>query len=305
MKILILGGTRFIGRYLVKRLLAEGHQLTLFTRGNQPIPGQIEHIKGDRKNQQDLSPLSKKSFDVIIDTSGRTLDDTKNVLEVTGHPQFRFVYISSAGIYKKSEILPLTEKSIVDDSSRHIGKSNTEEWLLSERIAFTSFRPTYIYGPGNYNPIERWFFDRIINKRPIPLPGDGSTITQLGHVDDLANAITISIGSDIANNKIYNCSGKNAVTFSGLVSLASRACNIDPIEIKLVSFDINGLDKKARKAFPLRLEHFYTDISLLETELGWSPNYELEDGFKDSFKNDYLLYPSTNLDFSLDSNLIG
>ena len=74
-----MGGTRFIGRYLVKRLLSKGHQLTLFTRGNNPIPEQIEHVKGDRKNQKDLKLLSEKSFDVIIDSSGRTLDDTKNV----------------------------------------------------------------------------------------------------------------------------------------------------------------------------------------------------------------------------------
>ena len=290
---------------MVKRLLAKGHQLTLFTRGNNPIPEQIEHVKGDRKNQKDLKLLSEKSFDVIIDSSGRTLDDTKNVLEVTGHPQYRFLYISSAGIYKKSEILPICEKSPIDPFSRHIGKSHTEEWLVSQGIPFTSFRPTYIYGPGNYNPIERWFFDRLVNKRPIPIPGDGSTITQLGHVDDLANAITLCLSSDIAKNKMYNCSGKKAVTFAGLISVASIACNIDPSEIKLISFDINKIDKKARKAFPLRLEHFYTDISLLQDDLNWSPNYELEEGFKESFKNDYLLYPSTNIDFSLDSNLIG
>ena len=75
---------------------------------------------------------------------------------------------------------------------RHIdcsaGKADTEAWLHKEGIPFTSFRPTYIYGPGNYNPVERWFFDRIVHNRPIPLPGDGSTITQLGHVEDLADA---------------------------------------------------------------------------------------------------------------------
>ncbi|HCA60481.1 MAG TPA: 3-beta hydroxysteroid dehydrogenase, partial [Synechococcales bacterium UBA8647] len=51
-----------------------------------------------------------------------------------------------------------------------------------EGIPFTSFRPTYIYGPGNYNPVENWFFDRIVHGRPVPIPGDGTTITQLGHV---------------------------------------------------------------------------------------------------------------------------
>ena len=71
--------------------------------------------------------------------------------------------------------------------------------------------PTYIYGPGNYNPVESWFFDRITHGRPVPLPGDGSTITHLlGHVNDLAAAMAISLEVDAATNRIYNCSGARA-----------------------------------------------------------------------------------------------
>ena len=95
-------------------------------------------------------------------------------------------------------------------------------------IPFTSFRPTYIYGPGNYNPIERWFFDRILHNRPVPLPGDGSTITQLGHVDDLAEAMARSIDVEAATNRIYNCSGKQGITFKGLIQAAAMACGRDP-----------------------------------------------------------------------------
>ena len=113
---------------------------------------------------------------MIVDSSGRKLEDSRRVLEVTGSPSHRFVYVSSAGVYAGSEQWPLDETAATDPNSRHAGKADTEAWLRSEGIPFTSFRPTYIYGPGNYNPVERWFFDRITHNRPVPLPGDGSTI---------------------------------------------------------------------------------------------------------------------------------
>ena len=50
MRILVMGGTRFVGRPLVGRLLAAGHQLSLFTRGRQPVPEGIEHLQGDRSS---------------------------------------------------------------------------------------------------------------------------------------------------------------------------------------------------------------------------------------------------------------
>ncbi len=298
-----MGGTRFIGKYLVRKLCSKGHKLTLFTRGNNPLPADVEHIKGDRKSPANLALLSGRKFDVIIDSSGRSLEETENVIEVTGHPGFRFLYVSSAGIYKESYIFPVKEDAEIDSGSRHIGKFHTEEWLINQRIPFTSFRPTYIYGPGNYNPIEKWFFDRIVNKSPIPIPGDGSVITQLGHVDDLASAMTLSLESESTENKLYNCSGNSAVTFLGLVNIAAQACGVDPKELNIISFDPSKIEPKARKAFPLRIENFFTDISLLRNDLNWQPKYDLYQGFIDSFNNDYLLNQNRDLDLTSDSKL--
>ncbi|MFZ9952939.1 MAG: NAD-dependent epimerase/dehydratase family protein, partial [Vulcanococcus sp.] len=183
MKILVMGGTRFVGKPLVAQLLSEGHALTLFTRGNKPVPTGVEHLCGDRSTAEGLAALQGRSFDVIVDSSGRTLDDSRAVIERTGAPSHRFLYVSSAGVYADSELWPLNEDSPTDPQSRHSGKLDTEAWLTAEKIPFTSFRPTYIVGAGNYNPVESWFFDRIVHGRPVPLPGDGSTITQLGHVN--------------------------------------------------------------------------------------------------------------------------
>ena len=295
-----MGGTRFVGKSLVNKLCTNGHELCLFTRGNRVLPNKVEHICGDRNKDEDLELLVGRQFDVIVDTSGRTLEQTKKVISYAGKPKSRFVYLSSAGVYKRSEILPIDENSQIDNESRHIGKYLTEQWLINNKIPFTIFRPTYIYGPGNYNPIEKWFFDRLLNKRIIPIPGNGDTITQLGHVCDLANAMSLSIDNEIALNKIYNCSGKRGITFNGLIKLAAKVCSIKDSDIEICSYDPNLLESKARKVFPLRLEPFFTDVSLLEKDLNWSPDFDLFNGFMDSYKKDYLLTSDNSFDFSSD-----
>jgi nucleoside-diphosphate-sugar epimerase len=304
-KILVMGGTRFVGKPLVAQLQSEGHELTLFTRGKNPVPAGVEHLCGDRSSAEGLAVLQDRRFDVIVDSSGRTLEDSRAVVERTGPPSHRFVYVSSAGVYADSELWPLSEDSPTDPQSRHSGKLDTEAWLRAEKIPFTSFRPTYIVGAGNYNPVESWFFDRIVHGRPVPLPGDGSTITQLGHVKDLAAAMALSLGVDAAANRTYNCSSVQGITFRGLVAAAARACGKDPETVEIRSFDPSGLDKKARKAFPLRMAHFLTDVTRVQRELAWTPAYSVEAAMVDSYSNDYARQLPTSPDFSSDEALIG
>ena len=305
MKVLFFGGTRFVGKALVSRLLAKGHEIFVFTRGNLPVPKETTHIKGDRADDDDLKKISGHSFDLIVDSSGRNLEETQRLLKFSGLPSFRFIYISSAGVYENTQFLPLGEESPIDIASRHIGKAKTESWLKAERIPFTSFRPTYIYGPGNYNPIEKWFFDRITNGRSIPIPLDGQVITQLGHVSDLAEAISKSLETDKALNQIYNCSGSKAVTFKGLIETAILATGNKISDFNLRSFDPSKLDPKARKGFPLRLNNFFTDISKIKKDLSWEPKFDLLNGLIDSYKNDYLLLNNKQIDFSSDDFLFG
>ena len=135
------------------------------------------------------------------------------------------------------------------------------------------------------------------------MPGDGQLITQLGHVSDLAEAIVLSLESNKSENSIYNCSGKKGITIKGLIESATLAAGKNISDIQLKSFDIEHLDKKARKLFPIRLTHFFTDISHLEQDLDWTPKFDLDTGLTDSFSNDYLLNAKADIDFSSDDSL--
>ena len=303
MNILVMGGTRFVGKALVNLLLTQGHTLTLFTRGNIAPSSSVEHLKGDRNSHNDLSVLNGRTFDVIIDSSGRNRLQTEKVLSMTGKPLHRFLYVSSAGVYDDSIYFPIDESFAINQLSRHYGKHETELFLIDNNIPFTSFRPTYIYGPGNYNPIEKWFFDRISFDKVIPIPDNGDIITQLGHVSDLAQAMVKTLEYSICLNKIYNCSGKTSVSIKGLIHLATKACGKSLSEIKLRQFKASSVDSKSRKSFPIRLSNFFTDIELICSDINWEPSISLEDGLLDSFNNDYNFLINNKPDFSKDELL--
>lgn len=308
MRILVMGGTRFIGVYLTRLLVEQGHEVVLLNRGNRPapLPG-IVQLQADRKDAAQLKrALAGQQFDALFDNTGRERSETQMLLETLDSSVGQVIYVSSAGVYLKSDQLPLVEGDPLDPKSRHLGKGETEVYLAQSGIPFTAVRPVYIYGPQNYNPIEGWFFDRILRDRPVPIPGNGLHITQLGHVADLAEAMVAALGNAQAYGKIYNVAGDRFVTFDGL----ARACAIaadKPLEsLKIVHYDPTSFDFGKRKAFPLRLQHFFASIELAKQELQWSPRFDLIEGLRDSLQQDYRVrgQAEAEVDFSLDDEIL-
>ena len=308
MRILIMGGTRFIGVYLTKILVERGHDVVLFNRGNKPAPVEgVQQIHGDRKESTRLKELlASEEFDAVFDNNGRELSDTQPLVEIFKDKIQHFVYVSSAGVYLKSDLMPHVEGDSVDPKSRHKGKFETEAYLRDAGVPFTSIRPVYIYGPGNYNPLEAWFFDRIVRDRPIPIPGNGMYMTQLGHCEDLARAMAAVLGNERAIGQIYNISGARYVTFDGLARACATATGKSPESVSLVHYDPQQFDFGKRKAFPLRSQHFFADIHKAKEELNWQPKFDLVSGLKDSFDRDYLANDrdKAQIDFSLDDEIL-
>lgn len=307
MRILIMGGTRFIGVYLTQLLVQQGHDVTLFNRGNKPAPVEgVKQVTGDRTNADDLKQLANLDFDAVFDNNGRELSDTQPLAELFKGRIQHFVYMSSAGVYLKSDQMPHVEGDAVDPKSRHKGKHDTESYLADAGIPFTSIRPTYIYGPQNYNDLEAWFFDRIVRDRPVPIPGHGQHFTQFGHVKDLAAAMAKVLGNQIAIGQIYNVSGTREVTFDGLARACATAVGKDPGSLKIVHYDPKSFDFGKKKAFPMRTQHFFADVHKAITELDWTPEFDLISGLKDSFQKDYLKTgrDRKEIDFSLDDQIL-
>src|SRR4051812_31857148 len=115
MKILIIGGTKFLGRHLIKAAAQNSHELTLFNRGKF-LPGELENVEqihGDRYT--DLEKLAGRSFDVCIDTCGYLPQSVKLSSEFLGDAVDRYVFVSSISAYANfrradfDETAPLAE----------------------------------------------------------------------------------------------------------------------------------------------------------------------------------------------------
>lgn len=303
-----MGGTRFIGVYLTQILIEQGHEVVLFNRGSKPAPvAGVGQITGDRQDAAQLKELlAGESFEAVFDNNGRELSDTQPLVEIFRDRIEHFVYVSSAGVYLKSDCLPHREGDAIDPKSRHKGKFETETYLAEAGIPWTSVRPVYIYGPQNYNDLEAWFFDRLVRDRPIPIPGNGLHLTQLGHAKDLARAMAAVLGNSQAVGQIYNISGDRFVTFAGLAKAGAEAIGKSPETVKIVPYDPKAFDFGKQKAFPLRVQHFFADIHKAQTQLHWQPEYDLVSGLRDSYHNDYLASQRQDaaIDFSLDDQIL-
>eukprot|EP00186_Timspurckia_oligopyrenoides_P004483 CAMPEP_0182444064 /NCGR_PEP_ID=MMETSP1172-20130603/2629_1 /TAXON_ID=708627 /ORGANISM="Timspurckia oligopyrenoides, Strain CCMP3278" /LENGTH=335 /DNA_ID=CAMNT_0024639525 /DNA_START=1266 /DNA_END=2273 /DNA_ORIENTATION=+ len=326
-RVLVIGGTRFSGLYLTKVLADQGHEVVLFNRGSKPIgdprlmvPNETQEefdernsrtsvILGDRTDANDIqSKLQGQEFDAIFDNNGREVSDSQPLIDMYKNSVSQYIYMSSAGVYQKSDIMPHMEIDAVDMKSRHKGKLDTEMYLESSGIPFTSIRPTYIYGALNYNPLEEWFFERLNAKRPIPIPGHGQHLTGLGHVMDLAKGMASVLGNSKAIGQVYNMQDDRAVTFDGMAKCCANAMGIDVSEVEIVHYDPKEYDFGKKKAFPMRPQHFFTSPSKALNDLEWNIEFDIEKGLKDSFENDFQIKKEQgNLknDFSTDIMILG
>ncbi|PPS10301.1 hypothetical protein GOBAR_AA10339 [Gossypium barbadense] len=286
-KILIMGGTRFIGVFLSRLLVKEGHQVTLFTRGKAPVtqqlPGEsdsdyaefkskILHLKGDRMDFDFVkSSLSAEAYDVVYDINGREAAEVEPILDALPNLE-QFIYCSSAGVYLKSDMLPHCESTYMD--------------LL------------------NYNPVEEWFFHRLKAGRPIPIPNSGVQITQLGHVKDLATAFIAVLGNEKASKQVFNISGEKYVTFDGLAKACAKAGGFPEPEI--VHYNPKEFDFGKKKAFPFRDQHFFASVEKAKHVLGWKPEFGLVEGLTDSYNLDFGRGTfRKEADFSTDDMILG
>ncbi|KAI9099103.1 hypothetical protein K1719_024870 [Acacia pycnantha] len=314
-----MGGTRFIGVFLSRLLVKEGHQVTLFTRGKAPIaqqlPGEsdsdfadfsskILHLKGDRQDFEFVkSSLSAEGFDVVYDINGREANEVEPIIDALPNME-QYIYCSSAGVYLKSDLLPHCETDAVDPKSRHKGKLETESMLESKGVNWTSIRPVYIYGPLNYNPVEEWFFHRLKAGRPIPIPSSGIQVSQLGHVKDLAKAFVKVLANAKASRQVFNISGDKYVTFDGLAKACAKAGGFPEPEI--IHYNPKDYDFGKKKAFPFRDQHFFASIEKAKSVLGWEPEFGLVEGLADSYNLDFGRGTyRKEADFSTDDMILG
>jgi 2'-hydroxyisoflavone reductase len=208
MKLLILGGTRFLGRHLVAAARARGYEITLFNRGNYSSEGlgAIESIRGDRHSE--LSRLQVRRWDAVIDTSGHLPRAVKTAAEVLADSVERYVFISTQNAYRDVSVpgidesysrATLTEEQL--DRANAIDTSGQPSYAelygglksLCEQAAekvmpgrVLIIRPGLIVGPYDYTDRFTYWPVRVARGGEILAPGPPDRFIQFIDVRDLA-----------------------------------------------------------------------------------------------------------------------
>lgn len=215
LRILILGGTGFIGPHQVRYAVERGHQVTVFTRGRREadLPDSVEHLVGDRTG--DLEALRGRSWDAVIDNSATNPEWVRATVDLLKESVGQYVFVSSTGVY-----LPYTRHGIdesvaprlVDDPATGRADSFGVMKALSERAVLEVFgdrglvvRPHYIVGPGDTTDRFPYWPVRIARGGEILVPGDGSDPVQLIDVRDLTEWMIRMV--EARQGGIYNVTG--------------------------------------------------------------------------------------------------
>jgi nucleoside-diphosphate-sugar epimerase len=196
-KLLILGGTNFIGPHIVDAARARGHTLTLFNRG-KTHPGlfpDIEKLVGDRDGK--LDALEHRTWDAVVDTSGFVPRIVKMSAELLAPSVQHYIFISTISVYAKEDTVGQDESAplnTVDDPTNEDVRKNygalkalceqAAEAAMPGRVA--NIRPGLIIGP--LDPTGRFTHwpARLSEGNEVLCPGDGSTPTQIIDSRDLA-----------------------------------------------------------------------------------------------------------------------
>jgi 2'-hydroxyisoflavone reductase len=228
LRILVLGGTSFIGPYQVQYALDRGHTITLFNRGKtnpQLFPG-VEKLIGDRNG--DLKSLEGREWDVVIDNSAtqpKWVELTAGLLQKSVK---RYVFTSTRSVYFDTSIVPMTAAAPVytpENTKVEAGKDLPYGLAKaeSEKVARKYFpngalivRPSLIVGPGDLTDRYTYWPVRIERGGEILAPGDGSDRVQVIDVRDLCEWMVRLCENGVTGT--YNGLGpKNGYSFAELL----------------------------------------------------------------------------------------
>jgi 2'-hydroxyisoflavone reductase len=221
MRMLILGGSKFLGRHLVDAALARGHAVTTFTRGahDDVLPPAVERLTGDRDG--DMSALALRRWDAVIDTSGYVPRIVGASARLLAEQADYYIFVSSISVYRDWPSASAIDESfavgeLADPSVEEVnGETYGPLKALCEREVEAAFsgrcalvRPGLIVGP--FDPTNRFTYwpDRVARGGEVLAPGRPERPVQIIDARDLADwMVTLA---EQKTNGVYNATGPDA-----------------------------------------------------------------------------------------------
>lgn len=319
-KIVITGGLGFIGSSLARQLLELGADVTLVDSLIPEYGGNLFNINGiegrvhvnisDVRDNHSMRYLVQE-HDYVFNLAGQTshldsMNDPYTDLEINSlaqlsilescrkyNPAIKIVFASTRQIYGKPEYLPVDEKHLLRPVDVNgVNKMAGERYHILYNnvygIKACALRLTNTYGPRMRVKDARQTFlgiwiRNLLEEKPMLIFGDGKQLRDFNYVDDVVNAMLTCALSENAWGKIFNLGGPERISLLGLAKMIIEA-NGGEGEFKIIPFPT---DRKL-----IDIGDYYSDYTLMNQTLGWSPKMSLRDGL-----NHTLNYYRENLRF--------
>jgi 2'-hydroxyisoflavone reductase len=248
LRILVLGGTGFIGPHVVRRALAGGHQVSMFNRGQTDprlygdLFDNVESLVGDRND--DISALEGGRWDAVIDNSGYTPDQVRPTAQLLRGSVDQYIFTSTRGAYAD-----YTHPVMDEDAPLGVPGVPMEEWsgygplkAAAEHDVHEAFpqgativRPPIITGPGDNTDRFTYWYLRVRDGGEVLAPGDPTDPIQYVDVRDLADFMLHLAETRTAG--VFNTVAPASPMSSAEFLYGLRATTGEPVRFTWVDWD--------------------------------------------------------------------
>lgn len=296
MKILLMGGTGWVGHAIAMQLAAIGADVTILTRGlKKDFADEVKNIRmiqADKNDEAAMAEVLKTRYSHIIDT----VPSEKAIQNVYRHAQGlrHYLHCSSTGGYAPLPFVPANETAPYRGfSAGWLTKRDNDalamQLFMTDGFPVTILRPCYICGPGRF-PLDNLgsrreaFIPDLMAEKVIDVPNDGTALLQPIHFQELARAFLLAIDHPLSIGQVYNICLDHAVPFNKYLELSAAALGKKP-NINYMSVpDI--LAKYGSKVNKVNLEfvaeHMCFDISKARRDLDFHPRYTSEEAIEEN-----------------------
>lgn len=320
MRTLVIGGTQFMGRRIVELLLERGHGVAvLHRRATHDLGPDVRNLQADRGDLPVVAQLLRReAFDAVFDLAydwqkGTPASHVEAAARSCGDQLQRYVFMSSIAAYPPGLEHREDEELAPDDFPNPYvqHKASAERVLFGMHRAtgfpVVTFRPPFVHGPRQPFYREQFFWDRLIDGRPIVLPDGGGTPMPWVFVEDVARACVRAIEVPEAAGQAFNLGHTEPTTQRTFVETLARVAGVEPTFVAVPRAAIHAAG--GQLVGPSIYFGEYLDLPPLSSVvdkaarvLGVTPT-PLEDALRVSF-DWYSTQPRRPVDYAFEDRLI-
>ena len=292
MKYIVTGGAGFIGSYIVKKLVARGDSVTVIDNLNTGKEENLELVRNKiiflkdsvlnmnllEKETQNIDGVFHQAALASVQDSFSKRDEyydvnvkgTENILKLAKKNNFKVVYASSSSVYGNPEQIPIKESDVKNPINPYAETKLKKEELAikySEMgVKVIGLRYFNVFGKGQskeYAGVLKLFLERIRDKLPPKVNGDGTQFRDFVYVEDVVNANILSMDSEISHG-FFNVGTNSSITILDLakIIIKSSGLHIEPVFGPALKGDVQGT---------------IANIDLIKEKIGWKPTVVLEE----------------------------